>query len=138
MCALDFFTSGKAGVHSCSVGSFCLQDQLPSIEVVVHFVLKDARRIASFLLFRPVPSMSVESVVIAKQFLHLVVGVVVEILPPVRLFTICFHGRGNAALQAGQQISGRNGSYLCVVFFSRTSSNALHVHLMCSAVAACS
>ena len=90
MCIIDFFTSGEAEILSCSVWSFCLQDQLPGIEVVVLVVLKDARRIDSFLLFRPVPGMFVESVVIAKQFLDLVVGVVVEILPPVLCLPFVF------------------------------------------------
>ena len=118
VCVLDLSPGGEARAYTCSVRSFCLEDQLPCIQVEVIVVFKDAPGLDPFLLFRSVPGVFVKGVVIAKELFDLNVGGVVEILPPVGLVSIGFHGRGDAALQAWQEIGNGYGRYLCIGFFA--------------------
>ena len=98
VCVLD--RGGEARAQACSVRSFSFEDKLPCIQIGIIIVFEDASGFNPLLLFRAVACMFVKGVIESEEPFGLDVGGVIEVLAPLGLAPISFHGRSDSALQA--------------------------------------
>ena len=100
MCVFDLGLCREARAQACSVRAFGFEDKLPCIQIEIIIVFKDASGFYPLLLFSTFACMFVKGVVKPKERFDLDVGGVIEVLVPIGLAPISFHGRSDSALQA--------------------------------------